>query len=86
MMRNGLELPCYFTSDTDAIENNDKFDIPIPDSSIKEKNVMFYLIDNIKCNGSAGCIISSGMDEYYCTESYEVVIAKICERQNFIFN
>lgn len=73
----GLELWSFWTNDEEAIENNEKFDIPIPEDSIVTKPIMFYSIDNIKPNGPNMCYVSSGNEDFCINESYESVNSKI---------
>lgn len=73
----GLELNVLWVNDPKAIENEEKYDIEIPDESVGIKPVMFYEISNVKPISDSECYVSSGGEEYVVTESYESVNAKI---------
>lgn len=73
----GLELNVLWVNDPKAIENEEKFDIEIPDNAIEQKPVMFYEISNVKPISDTECYVSSGGEEYVVTESYESVNSKI---------
>ena len=73
----GLELNVLWVTDPKAIENEEKYDIEIPDESVGIKPVMFYEISNTKPISDSECYVSSGGEEYVVTESYESVNSKI---------
>lgn len=73
----GLELMSFWTDDEEAIQNNEKFDIPIPDESVGVKPIMFYSISHVKPNGPDMCYVSSDGEDFCINESYESVNSKI---------
>jgi len=86
MLHGGIELHSFWTNDTEAIENNEKFEIPIPEESVTTKPITFYIIDNVQIADEKSCVVQSGGQDFMIAESAESVNRKIKERQNFLYN
>lgn len=86
MLRVGIDLPCFWCDDDEAIKNNEDFGAEIPSESVVLKVITFYIIDSVMDNDGVGSLITSNGNEYNCSLSREAVVDKINSVQIFKYN